>query len=359
MDSTTDREGNEHMIKRWRGPLLLLAILLFLFYPLDYYISKPGGAYELSPIVQVENQDAGDEGELRLLTIALSKATPATYLYQRLKDPEHLMEANQIRREDEDDEAYEVRQLKLMSNSQLNAIKVAYEKTGEPYELINNGLFIYSVVKGSPADGKLRPGDRIVAIEGNGDVSETALQEFILTKDVGDSIDLTVQRDGETREEQIVLGSIEEIPDRPAVGISYQQDQEITTERDVTFESEEIGGPSAGLMFTLEIMNQLLEEDLTKGYKIAGTGEILEDGKVGRIGGIDLKVVAASEEEVDFMFAPDDTIDPEILKQNPDLVSNYQLAVETKEKLGLDLEIIPVKTIDDALNYLEKLPPKS
>ncbi|WP_342525921.1 SepM family pheromone-processing serine protease [Chryseomicrobium sp. FSL W7-1435] len=346
-------------MKRWAGPFGILAALLFLFYPLDYYISKPGGAYELSPIVEVEAKDRGDEGELRLLTIALSKATPATYIYQSWRDPEHLMKANQIRREDEDDEAYEVRQLKLMSNSQLNAIQVAYDKTGYPYELVNNGLFIYSVVKESPADGILKPGDRIQAIDGSTDVSETALQEFILTKDVGDTINLTIDRDGEKQQVTITLGSIPELPDRPAVGISYQQDQEITTEREVVFQSEEIGGPSAGLMFTLEIMNQLVEGDLTKGYRIAGTGEIAGDGTVGRIGGIDLKVVAAANEEVDFMFAPDDVIAADILEQNPDLQSNYQDALDAKEELGLDIEIVPVKTIDDALDYLEKLPPKS
>lgn len=346
-------------IKKWGTVIGLIALALVLFYPLDYYISKPGGAYELSPIVEVENQDTDDEGELRLLTIAISKATPATFLYQLWRDPAHLLEANQIRREDEDDEAYEVRQLKLMSNSQISAIQVAYEQTGNAYELVNNGLFIYSVVKGSPADGQLRPGDRIVAIDGNSDVSEQALQDFILSKEVGDVINLTVQRDEESIAVEITLGSIPEIPGRPAMGISYQQDQEIQTEREVVFQSEDIGGPSAGLMFTLEIINQLVEEDLSKGYRIAGTGEISGDGTVGRIGGIDLKVIAAADEGMDFMFAPDDEIPQDMLDADPTLVSNYETAVKTAEEKNLDIEIVPVKTIEDALNYLQQLPPKS
>lgn len=345
--------------KKWGIWVGFIVLALFLFYPLDYYISKPGGAYELSPIVEVENQDVDDEGELRLLTIALSKATPATFLYQLWRDPEHLMEANQIRREDEDDEAYEVRQLKLMSNSQINAIQVAYEQTGNDYTLTNNGLFIYSVVKGSPADGKLRPGDRITAVEGQEEISESILQKLLATKEVGDTLELTIQRDGESRQVAITLGSIPEIPGRPAVGISYQQDQQIETEREVVFQSDEIGGPSAGLMFTLEIMNQLVEEDLTKGYRIAGTGEILQDGTVGRIGGVDLKVIAAADENVDFMFAPDDELSDELLASNPDLETNYQTAIRTAEEKNLDIEIVPVKTIQDALDYLEKLPPKS
>lgn len=344
---------------KW-GPILVLALFAIAFlYPLDYYISKPGGAYKLSPIVEVEDQDQDDEGELRLLTIALSKATPATYLYQLWTDPQHLLDAGQVRREDEDDETYEVRQLKLMSNSQINAIQVAFEETGNAYELINNGLFIYSVVKNSPADGHLKPGDRIVAIDGNEDVSEKALQDFILTKKVGDTIELTIQRDEQVKQVEITLGSIPEIPDRPAVGISYQQDQEIKTNREVTFQSDEIGGPSAGLMFTLEIMNQLVDEDLSKGYHIAGTGEIAADGTVGRIGGIDLKVKAAADEGVDFMFAPDDELSAEVKQANPELLSNYEEAVKTVEKLDLDIKVVPVKTIQDALDYLEKLPTKS
>ena len=77
---------------------------------------------------------------------------------------------------------------------------------------------------------------------------------------------------------------------------SFEEDRTLTTDPEVEFITSNIGGPSAGLMFTLEIMNQLVDEDLTKGYNIAGTGEMLEDGTVGRIGGAGFKVIAASRE---------------------------------------------------------------
>ena len=122
--------------------------------------------------------------------------------------------------------------------------------------------------------------------------------------------------------------------------------------------TENIGGPSAGLMFTLEILNQLLDEDLTKGYHIAGTGEMNEDGTVGRIGGIEKKVVAADEDGIEIFFAPDDEITDEMRHADPDIKSNYEAAVETAKTIGTDMEIVPVKTIDDALEYLEQLKPK-
>ena len=74
----------------------------------------------------------------------------------------------------------------------------------------------------------------------------------------------------------------------------------------VTVKTDEIGGPSAGFMFSLEIYNQLTEEDLTKGYQIAGTGTIDADGTVGPIGGIEQKIVAADKAGAEFFFAPNE-----------------------------------------------------
>ncbi|HBI05097.1 MAG TPA: peptidase, partial [Paenibacillaceae bacterium] len=117
---------------------------------------------------------------------------------------------------------------------------------------------------------------------------------------------------------------------------------------------EKIGGPSAGLMFTLEIMNQVSKTDLTKGYRIAGTGEMLPDGTVGRIGGIEHKIIAAAEEGVDIFFAPNDHL-PLGVKNR----TNYEEAVETAKKINTNMKIVPVSTVDDAIKYLETLQPKS
>ncbi|OHX55014.1 hypothetical protein BB776_05625 [Planococcus salinarum] len=75
------------------------------------------------------------------------------------------------------------------------------------------------------------------------------------------------------------------------------------------------------------------------------------DGEVGRIGGIDQKVMAADQDGMEIFFAPDDEV-------ASDSESNYDLAVETAEKIGTDMEIVPVKTLQDALDYLEQLQPK-
>jgi Lon-like protease len=145
---------------------------------------------------------------------------------------------------------------------------------------------------------------------------------------------------------------------RAGLGISFAEDKEITTTPEVNIKADDIGGPSAGLMFTLEILNQLMDEDLTKGYNVAGTGTMEETGEVGRIGGIDLKVIAAHEADIEIFFAPDDEVPEEVLKNNPSLRSNYLEAKEMAEKIGTKMKIVPVKTVDDALAYLEEMEAK-
>jgi len=105
-------------------------------------------------------------------------------------------------------------------------------------------------------------------------------------------------------------------------------------------------------------MNQLLDEDLTKGKTIAGTGEMLSDGTVGRIGGADFKIMAADRVGVEIFFVPNDYLPDEVREKNPGILTNYEEALKTAEKIGTKMKIVPVITIDDALDYLNDLEDK-
>ena len=345
-----------------RKSLILLSVLIIVsvlsFYPLESYISKPGGAYDIAPLVQVEDGDEDDKGTLSLLTIALAKATPLTYAYAKVADNQKIYKADQIRQQNEDEKEYNVRQLKLMSDSQFNAITVAFNRANMPYTVINNGIFIFNVLDGSAADNVLEPGDKILEMDNIKDLTEDVIKDYLKDKKEGDVIRLKIVRDKKELFKEITLKIIPGVQEKPGIGITYKADKVVETNPEVNINTEDIGGPSAGLMFTLEILNQLLPEDITKGYNIAGTGEILPDGTVGRIGGIDLKVVAADKKGMEIMFAPDDDIDPAILAKNPGLTSNYEEAVKSAKKIGTKMEIVPVKTVDDAIAYLEQLKPK-
>ena len=130
------------------------------------------------------------------------------------------------------------------------------------------------------------------------------------------------------------------------IGIGLVDDKDLIVHPEVTVHSDEIGGPSAGFMFSLEIYNQLTKEDLTKGYKIAGTGTISSDGTVGKIGGIEQKVVAADKAGAEIFFAPNG---------NDEKDSNYHHAILTAKDIHSNMEIVPINTFDEAIDYLEKL----
>lgn len=332
--------------------VLLIGIVVFVtFFRMDSYITRPGSAYELSPLVEVENGDEDDEGSFSLMTISMLNATPALYVYAQFQEGYKILQPEQVRSPHESDEAYNVRQLKLMSDSQVNALKAAFETADLPYEIQMAGVFVLNVLDGGAADDVLRPGDRVLSIDGNQFDTQQEFIDFLADKEQGDSVELVIERDGRELIEAITLEPLPTDLERAGLGISFVEDKTISTEPEVTIDSEQIGGPSAGLMFTLEIINQLLEDDITKGYQIAGTGTMESDGQVGRIGGIDQKVMAADSDGMEIFFAPDDEV-------AGDAESNYTIALETAEQIGTEMDIVPVKTLQDALDYLEQLQPK-
>ena len=101
---------------------------------------------------------------------------------------------------------------------------------------------------------------------------------------------------------------------------------EVSSDVPVDFNTEGVGGPSAGLMFTLAIYDQLVKEDLRKGRKIAGTGTIEQNGHVGDIGGAGLKVVSAAKKGMDIFFVPNNPIDKNAKKGKTKVQTKQQLS---------------------------------
>ncbi|WP_404427968.1 SepM family pheromone-processing serine protease [Ureibacillus chungkukjangi] len=347
------------MLKKSLVSIIILFIVVFFlsFYRLDYYIMKPGSAYDVSQFVTVEDGEKDHEGTMSLMTVAMAEATPLTYAISYFKEFEETFKEEDVRQEEEDEEEYTVRQLKLMTDSQFNALYIAFQKANLPYTIEYHGVTVLNVLAEGAADGELEAGDEIVEVDGVLIEKAQELTQILSTKKENDVVELVINRQDKLLDRTLTL---KQIPgsEKVGIGITYSESKFIKTEPNVKVDADKIGGPSAGLMFTLEILNQLIDEDLTKGYSIAGTGEMYEDGTVGRIGGIEKKVVAADKDGVEIFFAPDDEITEAMLNVNPALKSNYQAAVETAEKIDTQMEIVPVKTIDDALNYIEKLKPK-
>lgn len=324
--------------------ILFIVLVAAYFMPLPYYVSKPGKAMELEPVIKVEDgYDA--EGSFMLTTIRMGKANVITYAAAKMMDHWNIYSEADIRAEEETDEEYEMRQLYMMEGSKEKAIINAFRASGKPYEITYKGIYVYNVMEGMPASAVLEAGDRIIAVDGKPIESSNQFTDYISGQQEGDSVEMKLVRDGKELSETVEIKTLPETG-RPGIGITLTDDIEVDSDPAVEIDSESIGGPSAGLMFSLEVYNQLEAEDITHGLNIAGTGTIDEEGKVGPIGGIDQKVVAAHKSGADVFFAPN---------ENGESNSNYAVAKQTAEEIGTEMDIVPVDTFEDALEYLDNL----
>jgi len=328
--------------------ILVIGIAFFISaYKLPFYIYKPGGADALNPIVEVED-GYESEGDMHLVTVRGGQATPVQYLWAKILPHQEILPLHEVRPEGVSEDEYFHAQLQMMESSQEASTVVAYEAAEEDISIDYNGVYVVSVVEDMPAEDILKTGDRIVGIDGSTIEESNDLIEYVENKEAGETITLDVVRDDKQLEKNLTLAAFPEQNNKVGIGIQLVTDRSVEVDPEVNFSSGSIGGPSAGLMFSLEIYDQLTEEDLTKGYQIAGTGEVDYQGNVLRIGGIDKKVIAADQEGCDIFFAAN---------ENGAADSNYQSALQAAEEIGTDMEIVPVDTFDDALQYLRNLEP--
>src|SRR5699024_86597 len=194
-------------------------------------------------------------------------------------------------------------------------------------------VVVAGVMEESAAVDVVKPQDVVLAVDGQ-DVAEPAeVQEIIRAKSPGDAVTLTLENDGKKREETVTLGEHPEDSTIPLLGVTMT-----SAPRDgmnVTYNLQDAGGPSAGMMFSLAVIDKLTEEDITGGHFVAGTGTIAEDGTVGPIGGIEHKIDAAEEAGAELFLAP---------------AANCEAA--TSRDAG-DMVIASVNNLDDAVQAMD------
>lgn len=332
--------------------LIMVLLYAFIFVPIPFYLEVPGKAFGLDGMVEVNNEFSNEPGDFYLTTVAIQQATPLTALSSVLPFRDLLSEVD-LFGDIEDFEEYDAMQHYYMNSSINTAVQVAFEAADLEYELQYNGVYVLHVLEESTFAGELKIGDTVKAADGIAFESSHDFIEYISNKNVGETVTIEIDRDGEVLSasgELILLDS-----GMAGIGIGLADNTSINTNPDVSIHSGAIGGPSAGLMFSLQIYKQLTGENIHGDKDIAGTGTISPDGTVGRIGGIAKKVVASDEEGIDYFFAPDDEITAEMKAVYPDLKSNYEEAVDAAEAIDTEMEIIPVKNISDAIDFLEKL----
>lgn len=273
--------------------VLLLSIGVMLA-PVPYVVLQPGPTWDTlgeqddgEPVIAVEGEQASESaGELHLTTVSVEpdiSLLDAIYGWFDRQDavvPEELVYPPDQSREEVDE-----RNAAEFTRSQTAAETAALRQLGYPAEVA-----VVSVGEGTPADGKLVAGDVLETVNGAEVADVETLQQLVAAEPAGATLTIDYRRDGEPGTARVTTEAIGD-DDTPRLGV--QVTHQVDAPFELTIGLERIGGPSAGLMFALGIIDKLEPEDLTGGQVIAGTGSIDEQGFVGAIGGIAQKLVAA------------------------------------------------------------------
>jgi Lon-like protease len=226
-------------------------------------------------------------------------------------------------------------QRRLFEESVVVASAAGMAAAGLEVSIGGSGAQVVEVLAGGPADGELREGDVILAID---DV-EVALAPDLLAvttrRQAGDAVTVTFRRGDETRTAEVRLAAIGHL-DRPALGVLVRTlDLEVEAPFSVELELPGVVGPSGGLMLALTVFDLVSEDvDLTAGRFIAGTGTVDARGAVGSVGGVRHKVRAAVDAGADLFLVGESDAD------------------EAREVADGELEVVGVSTLDEAIETL-------
>ncbi|MCX2456475.1 SepM family pheromone-processing serine protease [Lacticaseibacillus nasuensis] len=339
---------------RWRWAAVALIIITMVgFWPTGKYAEVPGSAESLKPYVKVAGRPDREKGSYMLTTVGvMGPLTVGEYLWAKLQPYAEIDTKAELMGTDTSAE-YDLLQRYYIKSAANGAVAAAFKAANRPVTTRHLGIYVMSIMKGSPFRGKLRLGDTITALDGHHYGTADAYVKAISQRKVGSRLTLTYLRGSKTRHATAKLMRLPGTK-RAGIGISLTEHTTVTTQPKVTIDAGDIGGPSAGLMFAIQTYTLITQQHYRRGRNIAGTGTIDAAGNVGQIGGIDKKVYMANREGAKIFFAPDAPATKQILKADPTYQNNYTVAKRTAKHLKTKMVVVPVRTLADALQYLRQ-----
>lgn len=310
--------------------IVLILIVLFCTIRLPYYIMTTGGTINITDRVEMDGYQKEDKGSINMLYVSEYDATPFSYLLAKLRGEE--INSNKERQiSNESVEEINERNKIMRDNSLDIAVLVAYQEAGKDINIKSKK----NIVMAKTTDNNFEVGDIILTVNDKVCDEVKDIKEIINNSEENDIIKFKVLRNEKELE---IENKVVFEDNRKVVGVVIVTDYEydLDPKIDIKFKNSE-SGSSGGLMLTLTIYNAVSSEDLIKGRNIAGTGTINTDGTVGEIDGIKYKIMGAAKNNMDIVFVPS---------------SNYEDAINTKNKYNYDLEIIKVDTFNEVLEYL-------
>jgi Lon-like protease len=322
------------------GLVLIAVVLALLVVPSSEYVFLPDRAHAVAPLVSVKGGKDPTRGGIYFVDVIVRKATLLERIFGGLHDGADLYPAGAVNPPGVNDSQRRRIDLEDMKRSQEIAAAVALRTAGKKVVLRSTGALVDAVDPALPAAGRLEPDDVITAINGKRITNTEDVFNAMRGVKPGASVRITVRRNKQTLLERMKTVSSGPPSNRAIVGVSIEPAVDIKLPFPVRIDAGNVGGPSAGLAFALEVLEEL-GRDVIHGHKIAATGEIRPDGSVGPIGGVKQKTIGAREAGVDAFLVP-----------------AGDNAREARRHAD-GLRIIPVETFPQALRALATLGPKA
>jgi PDZ domain-containing protein len=327
---------------RRRGVTVILGALItallaagVMVAPMPYVVLKPGptvdtlGMQNGTEVIQVaKGETSKSAGQLRLTTVNVQSQVELVWAIRGwLSDSDAVVPRELIYPPDRSEQQVQEQNAQEWKDSQSSAEKVALRKLGYPMQ-----VYVGKVTTGGAADGVLKAEDVLKSIDGIEITQDSQVAELVRAKPAGTALTVAYERDGKAATAQIT-SKADASDGKPRIGIEIATKQ--SDPLGIKIDLDKIGGPSAGLMFTLGIIDKMKPEDLTGGKIIAGTGTIDDDGNVGPIGGIPQKLVGAENAGAVLFLVPKDNCAEALRNARPGLT------------------MAEVATVDDALTALK------
>ena len=272
--------------------------------PSDSYLILPDRAKPLEEKVTVAGERPHPPGGIYYVDVVVRQASLLEELVAAVRPegadlvPEHALvppgsSFGERRRQN----------LRQMDRSQEVAAAVALRELGRDVKAEPEGALVVAVAEGAPATGKLQPTEVIVAVDGVTVLTPDDLRTEIAKRRPGETVKLRVRAGGATRTVELTTVESPEEAGRPIVGIQVEQSADIELPVKVEIDLGGVGGPSAGLAFALDVVEEL-RGDVDRGLRVAATGELELDGDVAPVGGIKQKVIGARRSGADVFLVP-------------------------------------------------------
>ncbi len=272
---------------------------------IPYFAIVPGPALDVVKLIEIDDATTKDvNGELLLTTVSLHEITVGEAVRGWFDEDYEILSRSAIIPSGETEEDADRRSSEQMQESQRNAAAAALTFLGYDVRITSVGVRVSGVDPSAPASDVLTRGDVIVGADTKEVKRFEDLRGVVRSHDVGDEVVLRVRRGGEVatvRTKTIPSSSDHSVP---MIGVELEDLPRVELPLAIQIDAGNIGGPSAGLMYALGIVDLLDDSDLAKGRTIAGTGEIKVEGIVGEVGGIEQKIASARDRGAGLFLVP-------------------------------------------------------